>query len=286
MPREIITSKFCTFWIPNVAHNDFQIRENIVSKNNIPGNKGSYYNLKSDITKDHKTNTFSIRLSVVEVSAKNVQTSYTVHLESVDSCVSGLLEFEYKLNNHEHNKFKKVVHHVYRLVILHFHQHIYHNPENEGVPQTYFSDKKCALEVNDNEALYFYLTQIHRLVSEQVEMIHDMAPAAEIEHVGNGGLSQTELERKRREMEIFYKKCENLRGQMPFFHSLLNSPANKSCHVLSIKATTDKERELHAIAHNIVNLSNSIINLFEKSKTAFYIRPMIYNRILRCWPQR
>lgn len=271
MPKEILTSKYITFWIPNVAHNDFQIIEEIVSRENIPGNNGSHYNLKSDITKNHKTNTFSVRLMIDEVTAKQVKTQYTVILESIDSCVSGLLEFKYDLNNHYHNKFQKVVHHVYRLVVQHFHRHIYHDPHNEGVLQAYCSDKKCPLDVEDNDALYFYLTKIHKLVSAQVEMIHDMVPKIALEDKEEPA-SQEEINKNRRDMEIFYKKCENLRGQMPFFHSLINSPANKSCHVLSVKATNAKEKELHAIAHNIVNLSKSIINLFEKSKTAFYIK--------------
>ncbi len=272
MPKEIVTSKFCTFWIPNVAHNDFPIIEEVVSSNNIPGNNDSYYNLTSDITRDRKSNTLSIRLVVTEVSKKQAKSTYTVELESVDTCVSGLIEFEYQLNKHDHNKFQKVVHHAYRLIVQHFHRHIYHDPNNEGVPQAYCSDKKCDLDVEDNDALCFYLTQIHKLVSEQVDMIHDMAPASAIEVDKDGNISQEELDNKRKELEIFYKKCENLRGQMPFFHSLLNSPANKSCHVLSVKAISEKEQELHTIAHNIVNLSNSIVNLFERSKTAFYIR--------------
>lgn len=272
MPKEIEISKYCTFWIPNVAHNNFQVIEEVVATADIPGNNGSSYTLKSDITKDHESNTFRIRLNVMEVSTSNVETTYTVYLISVDSCVSGLLEFEYTLNPHLHNKFNKVIHQAYRLIVRHFHKHIYHDPENEGVRQAYLSDNKCYLSSEDNDALCFYLRQVHDLVSEQVEMIHDMAPTYAIENDKDRLRDATDIRNYRKGMELFYRKCENLRGQIPFFNSLLNSPANKSCHILYHEAADDKERELHAIAHNIVNLSDSIINLFERSKTAFYIR--------------
>lgn len=61
-------TEYCTFWIPSVAHNDFQIIEEIVTSQPISGINGSLYKIKSDIERI-KPNTFSIRLTVTETTA-------------------------------------------------------------------------------------------------------------------------------------------------------------------------------------------------------------------------
>lgn len=260
--------KYCTFWIPSVAHNDFQIIEEIIYSDPIPGSNGSSYQLKSDIS-TIESNKFSIILTVTEITSNGKKSNYEVNLLSVDYCISGLLEFKYALTSHYHCKFKRILSHAYRLVVKHFHRHIYHHPDKEGIRQPFVSNKFCPLNEDDNEVLVFYLKQVHELISQQVEMIHDIVPSGIEDETG---VSKEELDKRRKDMELFYVKCENLRGQMPFFHSLLNSPFNKSCHVIAPPPTNQLQKELHTIAHNIVNLSNSIQNLFEKSKTAFYIK--------------
>ena len=260
--------RYCTFWIPNVTHNNFQIIKSLVKSEIAQRDSDVSYQIKSNITKlNRSANAFSIRLYITEYASDKTDFSYVVDLKSVDSCISGLLEFEYSLNLHYSNKFYRIINHAYRTIVQHFHQHIYH-AEQEGVKQAYCSDKLCKLNQPDNEALVFYLKQIHDLISVQVNVIHAISPLL---NKDNDKISTEGIKARSLEMERFYVKCENLRGQMPFFHSLLNSPYNISCHITAPAPTSQLEKELHTIAHNIANLSYSILNLFEKIKTDFYI---------------
>lgn len=174
----------------------------------------------------------------------------------------GLIQFEYSLPERDHQRFNNIKDTVYHQIKSHFHHH-YHHTDNESTPKGFFSNHKINLKEFDNEVLSYYITQIHALLSQQVEQLHEEYVFVEQEKHP----SDKDLKKARKE---FYSNCENLLGQFVFYSSLLNSKRNRSCRILPLTDTPDFD--LQRLAHNIYNLLDALRAIYRKSQSAFYLK--------------
>lgn len=278
-----ITS-YCIFWIPCVTHNELTI---------IPGCDTLSFPLKKSpedydpLYKSKNGLVFYDIVSFAEVVSKGTDTedaryrisltirakikndggltelfSFPVELKSVEYRHCGLIQFEYSLPEREHQRFDDIKDTVYHQIKSHFHHH-YHHTDNESMLKGFYSDNKIDLKEYDNKVLSYYLTQIHKLLSQQVEQIHD--EYVFVEHEEHP--SDKDLKKARKE---FYSNCENLLGQFVFYSSLLNSKRNRSCRILPLTDTPDFD--LQRLAHNIYNLLDALRAIYRKSQSAFYLK--------------
>ncbi len=278
------TIRYCIFWIPCVTHNELTI---------IPGCDTLSFPLRKspeDYDPLYKSKNGLVLYDIVsfaEVVAKGTETedaryrisltirakirkdggltelfSFLVELKSVEYRHCGLIQFEYSLSEREHQRFDDIKDTVYHQIKSHFHHH-YHHTDNESMLKGFYSDKKINLKKFDNKVLSYYITQVHELLSQQVEQIH--YEYVFVEHEEHPSDKEHKAARKE-----FYSNCENLLGQFVFYSSLLNSKRNRSCRIPPL--TDSPDFDLQRLAHNIYNLLDALRAIYRKSQSAFYLK--------------
>jgi len=188
--------------------------------------------------------------------------SFPVELKSVEYRHCGLIQFEYSLSERDYQRFDDIKDTVYHQIKSHFHHH-YHHTNGESMLKGFYSDKKINLKEDDNDVLSYYITQVHELLSQQVEQIHYEYVFVEYEE------HPSEKEHKEVRKE-FYSNCENLLGQFVFYRSLLNSRRNRSCRIPPL--TQSPNFDLQRLAHNIYNLLDALRAIYHKSQSSFYLK--------------
>lgn len=279
----ILTTKYCTFWIPCITHNELMIvdgkynlefpqRQSIndydplykVSKGDIFYTIGSFVEIITNDTKDEETKyIITVKVCAKKRNGKNLAElfSFDIVFTSVEYRHSGLIQFKYSLSETNHQRFYDIKDTIYHQIKNHFHEHYYHTQE-ASLLKGYYSVTQVDLKQEDNEVLQHYFNQIHNILVQQVEhTYYEYKYVCSLDSNDEDGNSIREK---------FYENCENILGQFVFYSSLLNSKRNLSCRILP---TIDNPNEMmRRLAHNIYNLIDSIRIIYKKTKSTFYLQ--------------
>lgn len=272
--------RYCVFWIPCIAHKELNVLEgnSSLESREFTSREGIRYSIKPEASIVSPSNPESdpivkIKVAIIQKGDANpdFHKKVKVVLESVECCGNGLIQFKYSLGENDLAIFNDVRNIVYAFVKEHFHSHVYHK-QNGGLKEGLFLKEQITLRSQDNDALKFYFDQIYTLLKSEISQLsYDYQELIERE--------ESDTPQIRQARNLFFRRCEDIFGEIVFFNSLLNSKWNVSCRLQPMVSNYDNQ--LYSLAHNIHNLIERLHVIYRKSLSSFYFNRIDENHYLQ-----
>lgn len=250
---------FCVFWIPTTYHQDISPLENIhdIINEDISDNVGTKYLLTMHLKDDQ-----SIDIVLRMPDSDNDEITFV--LERLEAHKNGLFLYKFIVEEPYYNMVSEALRNpIYHHVKGFYHQHVYHGNDNDSILDAYVEKDISNLNEPDNKPLIHYLTQYEQRFLLFAEQLEEDAKYLE---------EQSEIpDRKALVYGDLYNqfsiKYVNMTGEIMYYHALLNSRYNRSCHLMSHDHL--QKNRLYTIPLNINNAIARIHLVEKRTRTIF-----------------
>ncbi len=240
MPKHMTC--YAVLWIPTIVYRNLnEVVTTTIKETNISDIQGNILNVRVCLLENE-----SIDIDI----CSNTESDYKhyITLKFVKPSYNGLRLYSYKYtaNAQYEDGFrftdKTFPEAIYHIIKEFYHEHDFHELENDASLIAYTSKHKVNIQNDDNPALAHYLQRYEFMLRAMVDNIHEWLEAI-----------RTKTDIKDQIFTSFPKMCLKARGYEVYMDALYHSRYNKKCRV-----NCYDDRELRQRAFNIENAQRYI----------------------------